>query len=90
MAKVICIEQGDDGQFSVGEEPQGQDESMPEGQEGPEPGMQPAKNLDDALEMARSMFDQGPSAEDQEGEQAFNQGFNEAASGGSMLLRKGM
>ena len=88
MAKVICIEQDDDGQFSVGEEPQGQDESMPEGQEGAEPGMQPAKSLDDALEMARSMFEQ-PTDDQAAGEKAFTDAFGETAKGSAMMGMRG-
>lgn len=84
MATTVCIEMSDDGQYSVGIEPDGADSGMTEGDpaemEQDKSYMTPAKDIDDALAMAREML----SADERSPEQAMMDGYNKGGNKMSM------
>lgn len=59
----VCIAPQPDGSFTVSKEPMGQE--MDEGAEGQEPQGQPAKSVDEALQMAKQMLTGGDQAQAQ-------------------------
>jgi hypothetical protein len=86
---TVCIQLDDQGQYSVGVEPQNEQASEPgegTGQDtsqagGSEPEYQPAKSLQEALMMAGRLLSQG---EKQNGPSPFDQGLNQT------MQQKGM
>lgn len=76
----ICIKVGGDGMIAVSAEPDGAEDAEPMGEGGEVPGMQ-AASIEDALKMAKNIFDnKGQMPESQGGmspEQAFSGGFQQ-------------
>lgn len=93
--KTVCIELDDNGQFSVGIEPEnesalngGAPEGSPQEEQGDKSFMQPAASLDDALEQARQLLSDGADTA-QANDAAFQSGFK-AVRGGADAGAAGM
>lgn len=91
MIKVV-IEMDDNGALTVGQEPEGQpegaeDPNAPQGGEGGEPQMQPAKSIDQALTIARSLLE-GASPDDSGSGSPFDIGMKKALGGGGMNMKQ--
>lgn len=79
MNKTVEIVCDDQGQYSVGLEPQEQEqaEGQAGGEQAPEGYLKPVKSLDDALQVARDLLSgsTGEQAQAAENEQGFRAGF---------------